>query len=400
MVIAATVANACDSATTSSPVATLSLVPFAQNSVRLTQRDEIALVADTAACVVDSYESTVVCYDPQGAELGDWGKEGEGPGEFPKGGPRDLLSMANGRLGAWSPGYRRLSVFQVDGVHIADFGLPVPGVFSGGPMAFHTDTEGSDRFWLTAVSPTGEASFATYEFDLATQRVVWEHASETVEGAEPCEDTEGALRPGAIRANGSLHYFSCHGGIVHLPDPQGDGRVFVAKMPTYREEYPSEREVASRRRAMRFLGPTLADHIDEYRRTPKLFPALSESARAYDTDGNFWVGTRATSDSSEVDVYAGTHFIGTVRIRGALLGLDIRGSIMVALVDRRSGLPDTIGIPERGVDWYDISRAVPLMSRPVISSGEEGRLEELNEDDPGDWKDQKRRLHLSAAGRR
>lgn len=356
VVITATGANACDSAATRSPVAPKAMVPFAQHSVRLSESDEIALVADTLACVVDSYESNVVCYDSQGAEVVVWGTEGEGPGEFPKGGPGDLISIGSARLGAWSSSHRRLSVFRVDGVHIADLNLPVPGVFAGGPTAFRADTGVGDRFWLTAVSPTGEASFATIEFDLATQQIVWEHASETLHSVEPCEGTDATLRPGAIHSNGSLHYFSCHGAIVHLPDPKGGGRVFVEGMPTYREEYPSEREVASRRRAMRFLGPALADHIDEYRSTPKLFPALGESARAYDTGGRFWVGTRTTSDSSEVDLYDGTDYVGTVRIRDELVGLNIRGSIMVALVDRRPGLGDTIGMPERGLDWYDISR--------------------------------------------
>ena len=355
VVIAAAGANACDPAASRSRFAKLSLQPFAQHSVRLSQRDEIALVGEATACVVDSYESAVVCYDPQGAEVAVWGREGEGPGEFSKGGPGELVSMAGERVGAWSSRHSRLSVFRVDGVHIADLSLPAPGIFAGGPMAFHAATEGADRLWLTAASPTGELSFATIEFDLATRRIIWEQGSETLKGVEPCEGTEGGLRPGAIRPDGSLHYFACDGVIVHLPDPKGDGRVFVASMPTYREEYPSDHDVASRRRAMRFLGPTLAEHIDEYRSTPKLFPTLGPSARAYDADGTFWVGTRTTSDSSEVDLYDGTDYIGTVRIRNALQGLDIRGSTMVALVERRSGLLDAIGIPERGLDWYDIS---------------------------------------------
>ena len=379
MAIAVTGANACDSAPRRSPVDAVALEPFAQHSVRLSQRDEIALVTEVMACVVDSYESTIACYDPQGAEVTAWGREGEGPGEFPKGGPGDVLSVANGRLGAWSSGRRRLSVFGIDGVHIVDFNLTVPGVFAGGPMAFRAEAENGDRLWLTAASPTGEeASFATIEFDLATQRIVSEHASGTLplEEVQPCEATEGTvrstLRPGAIHPSGSRHFFSCRDVIVHLPNPTGGGQVSLARMPTYQEEYPSERDVASRRRAMRFLGPTLDDHIDEYRRTPKLFPALSESARAYDADGRLWLGTRTTSDSSEVDLYDGTDYIGTVRVRDALQGLDIRGSIMVALVDRLPGSSNTSGIPGRGLDWYDISRVNTEMATSPITASTRG----------------------------
>ena len=176
-----------------------------------------------------------------------------------------------------------------------------------------------------------------------------------LEGDGPCEGTEGTLgstlRPGAIHPNGSLHHFSCDDVIVYLPEPKGDRSVFLERMPTYREEYPNEQDIASQRRAMRFLGPALDAHIEEYRNTPKLFPALGESARAYDTEGRFWVGTRTMADSSEVDLYEGTDYMGTVRIRDALLGLDISGSTLVALVERR----DSVGIPDRGLDWYDIS---------------------------------------------
>ncbi len=351
-------AGACDSPAVQSPVATVALEPFAQHSVRLSERGEVAVTGEMTACVVDSYESAVVCYDAQGTEVAVWGREGEGPGEFPKGGPGDVLRIASDRLGTWSSSRRRLSVFRVDGVHILDFSLNAPGVFAGGPMSFRAESEGGERLRLTAASPTGEASFVTVEFDLATQRIVWEQTSETLmlEGDEPCEGAEGTLgstlRPGAIHSNGSLHYFSCDDVIVYLPEPKGDRRVFLERMPTYREEYPNEQDIASERRAMRFLGAALDDHIDEYQRTPRLFPALGESARAYDAEGRLWIGTRTMSDSSEVDLYDGADYIGTVRIRDVLLGLDILDSTLVALVERR----DSMGIPNRGVDWYTISR--------------------------------------------
>ena len=332
------------------------MVPFAEHAVRLSERDGVALVGKATACVVDSYESAVVCHDLRGTEVAVLGVEGEGPGEFPKGGPQVVFRMAGGRVGAWSSSRRLLSLFRTDGFHIVDFKLTAPGVFAGGPVAFRAETEGGDRFWLTAVGPTGEVSFSTIEFDLATQRIVREHVpSETLSNGsdDPCESR---VRPGAIRADGALHYFVCRDVIVHFPDPKSD-QAFSARMPTYREEYPGERDIASRRRAMRFLGPALAAHIDKYRSTPRLFPALGASARAYDTDGRLWVGTRTTpaGDSSEVDLYDGADYMGTIRIRDALLGLDILDSIMVALVDRSAGPTGEDGIPDRGLDWYDIS---------------------------------------------
>ena len=78
------------------------------------------------------------------------------------------------------------------------------------------------------------------------------------------------------------------------------------------------------------------------------------------------------SDSSEVDLYDGTDYMGTVRIRDGLQGLDILGSIMVALVDRLPGPRDTIGIPERGLYWYDISGVNSDKVTPPITPSIQG----------------------------
>ena len=367
LAVIALTGGACDSGATRFPVDAVALEPFAQHPVRLSSSLEIVLVSAATACVVVSYEGAVACYDPQGAEVALWGSEGEGPGEFPKRGPGALVRMGGGRLGAWSSRLSRLSVFGIDGAHIVDLNLAVPGFHSGDPMAFRAGDESGDRLWLTAVGPTsvdptGEVSFATIEFNLATQRIVSELHSGAIplEEDRPCEDSDrtvrSRLRPGAIHPSGSIHFFSCRHTIVHLSDPKGGGPASVARMPTYREEYPSERDVADFRLALQFLGPALENEVNEYRRTPKLFP--TRSGRAYDAHGRLWVGTRATPDSSEVDIYDGTDYVGTVVIGDLLEGLDIYGSTMVALVERMP--EDTSGIPGRGLDWYDISRELTL----------------------------------------
>ena len=367
LAVIALTGGACDSAATRSPVDAVALEPLAQHPVRLSSSLEIVLVSEATACVVVSYEGAVACYDPQGAEVALWGSEGEGPGEFPKRGPGALVRMGSGRLGAWSSRLGRLSVFGINGAHIADLNLAVPGFNSGDPVAFRAGDESGDRLWLTAVivTPTWEGSIATIEFDLATQRIVSELHSGAIpleEEDQPCDDSDGTvrsrLRPGAIHPSGSIHFFSCRHTIVHLSDPKGGRPASVARMPTYREEYPSERDVAHHRLALQFLGPALENEVDKYRRTPKLFPIRSFAARAYDAHGRLWVGTRTTPDSSEVDIYDGTDYVGTVVIGDLLEGLDIYGSTMVALVERMP--EDTSGIPGRGLDWYDISRVDAL----------------------------------------
>ena len=47
----------------------------------------------------------------------------------------------------------------------------------------------------------------------------------------------------------------------------------------------------------------------------------------------------------------GTDYAGTVRIRDRLIGYDLMGSTLAALVDRAPG-PE--GVSARAIDWYDI----------------------------------------------
>ena len=160
----------------------------------------------------------------------------------------------------------------------------------------------SDRFESRLVEEIADR----FKFDLATQRIVSELHSGAIplEEDQPCEATDRTvrvrLRPGAIHPSGSIHFFSCRHTIVHLSDPKGGRPASVARMPTYREEFPSERDVASYRHGMRFLGAALENEVDTYRETPKLFPTLAFDASAYDAAGRLWVGTRATPDRSFV----------------------------------------------------------------------------------------------------
>ena len=54
---------------------------------------------------------------------------------------------------------------------------------------------------------------------------------------------------------------------------------------------------------------------------------------------------------SYFDIWVGTEYAGTVRIRDRLMGYDVLDSTLVALVERK---PDADGIAQRALDWYDI----------------------------------------------
>ena len=53
---------------------------------------------------------------------------------------------------------------------------------------------------------------------------------------------------------------------------------------------------------------------------------------------------------SYFDLYVGTEYVGSLKIRDRILGYDLYGSTLAALVERA---PDADGIVRRAVDWYD-----------------------------------------------
>ena len=64
---------------------------------------------------------------------------------------------------------------------------------------------------------------------------------------------------------------------------------------------------------------------------------------------------RGAGDFSYIDVHEGVAYLGTVRVRHSLIGMDIAGSVLVVLVDRPVRSDNPADIPRRGFDWYDLS---------------------------------------------
>lgn len=86
----------------------------------------IALVSVDIACVPDSYQFRVKCYDRSGEMVGAWGREGEGPGEF--------LGSTLVAVVRRPPDRRGFSTEAIDWYDIGDvqFGPPTPAAPSTG----------------------------------------------------------------------------------------------------------------------------------------------------------------------------------------------------------------------------------------------------------------------------
>ena len=334
----------------------------AETSAPLSHDNQIALTHDTTACVIDSFELQVRCVDRSGKLVGKFGAEGEGPGEF-----RSLLDLwraGEGRIGVFHD-LNRVSVFEPAGNLLFESALPEvlmpkahfgPTIHGYGLSAFpHSVSPPSGRGRLIPGFP-GRVALDLMEVDANTGQVLW------TRGVENLVDACPLLRPGPPRPQGGwvlMGLWECEGKLVFL-DHRDSQDVAVFHSPTYVAELPNERDVAaeleSNRRMAGWTGmaPPDAESSEPgrtFRETPKSW-FLRGSAMVFDSWDRLWVATNLDRDDfSYFDIWVDTDHAATVRIHDRLMGYDLMGSTLVALVERKPG-PD--GIAQRAIDWYDI----------------------------------------------
>ena len=144
------------------------------------------------------------------------------------------------------------------------------------------------------------------------------------------------------------------------------GGTRFLQAPAYSEELPSERDVSDRleiiRRFRESLGsakerPSVSDIplLEAYRQRFKLYYLL-RGQETFDERGRLWIATRRDRDEfSYLDVYANAGFVGSVRVRDRIIDFDVMNTTLVVLVERKAGPDDPDGVPDREIDWYDIS---------------------------------------------
>ena len=325
----ATAAAACDSGTDTPR--TVALVAAARVPAPFSMNQSIVLIDDGLVCVTNSFEVRVRCVDRDGNLVGMFGREGEGPGEFglaPK-----LVRGPNGTVGAIS--MTRLAVFTPSGDLVDETPLPVLFLAPG------TSSFGST---ILGQHFAGGAHMTPVEIDVASGTVLWER--EDIDGIAETECGDVSL--GVVSPTGGWTFPACQRELVFLEDRDAPTAT-VIQSPTYTEELPNERDIAEvEDQNRRFM---LQRDLAVYRETPKR-NHLRVSSLAYDDHGRLWVATeRDRARFSYFDLYVGSEYVGSVRIRDRLQGYDLLGSTLVALVEREPG-PDGIGW--RAVDWYDI----------------------------------------------
>ena len=328
----------------------VSLVPFASAPVPLSRDNNVALTSAREACVIESYNFRVVCVTPE-ETIGVFGGRGEGPGEFTR--PVWLARVAPDRVGIFDSRQDRLTVFRTDGELVSDLSLPSlffprsvgpSSLFGDGLLGMVPGTQPEE-----GTEPT--AAKVLVEVSLRSGEVLW-HRS----GLEEVARTEcGRLGSSRPTPSGGYVLYACKRDMVFLEDRDGMAAA-VIHSPNYVAELPNERDMEARREGLasisggRVSAAAMEPYVAGYREEPKGWFLLD--GLNFDDLGRLWVATRRDRDAfSYFDIWMGTEYAGTVRIRDRLIGYDILGSTLVALVERT---PDRNGVAQRAIDWYDI----------------------------------------------
>ena len=340
------------------------LDPVATPEAPLSDEGEIALAAETTACVIESYEYRVHCINRDDGSVNVFGRAGEGPGEF-----RDLTHVvrgSGGTIGVIDYALDRLTVFEPSGKRVSEARIPSginPGVSLGHRLM-------GQRLELESIS------FRHLELDIASGKTTWQRIFPYRLAAEAgCKPGEGRPLPegsvprlppslgrGYMFPNHAMLFPGlCRGQMLYLASRDDDTSIVIQAL-TYTAERPSPKDVE---RYLENCGPApfafpatpnmfrLPCYEEEYRRTPKPY---SDNARAgIDDHGRLWILTnRDRNEFSYLDIYVGPEYAGTVRVRHWAERFDVLGRTLAVLVDRPVGPDDPDGFPDRGIDWYDI----------------------------------------------
>ena len=321
------------------------LVPVASAEVPLSRSPAIALVHPQMACVVDSFEVRIHCASRTGDVAGVFGRKGEGPGEFLN--PAYLQRGPSGTVRVFDLGLLRMSLFEPTGVFRSETTLStffVPTASPGATVYGHYD-DASGRGPIPA------------EVDPTTGAILWDRP-----GLNEAVETEcGRVARGVPSPDGGYVYRACMRDLVWFAHRDAEDGT-VVQSPAYVEQFPDQRDIDAYRAFLaqlssaatgRAVTPAAFDpHVEAYKETPKQW-FLSSRTLAFDTRNRLWVATTlGRNSSSYFEVWTDARFSGMVRVRDRLLGYDLIGTTLAALVERAPG-PE--GIATRAIDWYDIS---------------------------------------------
>lgn len=343
----------CGSTADAGPHPVLPLEPVAASQVPLSENTSLARVDEQTACVIVSYEFQVHCVDHSTETFTVFGNEGEGPGEFQF--PSEVFQGPGATVGVVDPFSARATVFSPTGAIVSEVnGLP--------PLFI---TIGFSEVMVMGVSERLEAAFDPSAAGMTLAGIELGTGVALVEEKLPSLAELGVLtecerdfgRVGAWHPNGWLVFGTCQRDLLFYDAPGDIATPTVVQAPTYTGELPNKRDIEAYRSGMGLLygGVVPEAVVQQYAERPKNDRIRGRSLR-YDSKARLWVGTARDRDRhSYFDIYVGADFKGSLRVRDRLIGFDLHGETLATLVERALTEDDADGIPDRAVDWYDVS---------------------------------------------
>ena len=328
----------------------IGLDPFASAPSPLSVRSGLTLLPGGAACVIDSYWHRVTCTDPVGEPV-DIGAEGEGPGEFTF--PGDVLRGPSGTIGVVDRRLHRLSMFSASGEFLASTG-GLPARFSPSRREVK---DGTVLGWYRRSDSNGDPPLVQAEIDAATGRVAWERAFPYEDDVVSCSTPSRRIsRLANGDGPGDLLFLACYGEVlVWYADRDAEEPTAIVRSPTYVERYPTEEDVASELRTLR-SAPWTPDEA-EIRARPKGWygPRVVDGRRRFWAVSHWNAASDVIPSLSYIDMFrltdAGPEYALTLQVADKVVGMDVLEDTLAVLVVRDAGGV----VPERRVDWYDIS---------------------------------------------
>ncbi len=195
------------------------LLPFASSGAPLSATDDIAIVSEEIACVIDSYESRIHCVDRSDGGVAVFGREGEGPGEFD--GLTGIERGPGGQVVAMDYGSARMTFFEPDGSLVSEAPLP--------PRFQPSQLRGDRLFGFELGMPdfaSGETqpTFVPMAADARSGEVLWQRTD--LADAVGLECFSGAV--GASTPDGGLVFEVCGNELAFFA-----GRVSPERSPRH-----------------------------------------------------------------------------------------------------------------------------------------------------------------------
>ena len=352
LVLCASVNN-CGPPADANPLPVLSPEPVATSQVPLSENTSLALANEQTACVIVSYEFQVHCVDRSTDTFTVFGSEGEGPGEFQF--PSEVFQGPEATVGVVDGLLARATVFRPTGAIVSEATLPPQFMPIGSTDVMVVGT--SERFEAAFDPSAAGRTLAGIELGTGVALVEEMLPSPAELGVTPeCDDDDLGTRA-AWHPEGWLAFGMCQRDLVFYHAPGEVAAPTLVQAPTYTGELPNKRDIEAYRSGMGFLygGVVPEAVVQQYAETPKIDRVPGRSLR-YDSKAKLWVGTARDRDQhSYFDIYVGADFKGSLRVRDRLIGFDLHGETLAVLVERALTEDDADGIPDRAVDWYDVS---------------------------------------------